>query len=180
MSNFLCLLLAMNESCGTYNPWQAVFTIYIERVGLNFGIMSPTGFVLVPLYILIIFTYHNLQKIKRSRTELQGFSKRDHYIWTGFWVLLLSSIIFLFLSIQFACLLDIVEKFSHIELKGISNLIIVVELSKIAHWYTYCQLKTKERQPPVFALHRLNKIKSRGVICCIFLLPLGMVLTYKY
>jgi hypothetical protein len=49
MSNFLSLSLAA--------------LIFIVRVGLKFGIMLPTCFVLIPLHILIKYTYHNLQKI---------------------------------------------------------------------------------------------------------------------
>ena len=42
--------------------------IYIESVGLKFGVMSPTRFVLIPLHILIKFIYHNLQNIIKTET----------------------------------------------------------------------------------------------------------------
>jgi hypothetical protein len=44
------------------------FTIYIESIGLKFGIISPTRFVLFPLHVLIKFIYHNLQNIIKTET----------------------------------------------------------------------------------------------------------------
>ena len=67
-SNDYMLVVKLIRSKFIYFP----LLIYIESVGLKFGIMSPTRFVLIPLHILIKFIYHKLQHIiKTVTTHLQ-------------------------------------------------------------------------------------------------------------
>jgi hypothetical protein len=50
------------------NQNVGVYLCQIESIGLKFGVMSPTHFVLIPLHILIKFIYHNLQNIIKTET----------------------------------------------------------------------------------------------------------------